>query len=155
MVLDATGTGGQVGFSLAARDLHGQLGAAVIFDPSRENINGLVQRVLQRPPQAIVIYGEAVLANEFYIGLRNARFGGIVAYSGTDDPAFRAGLTSDQVEGIISAQTWSFSLTDQASSEFVLTMPVQQATFRERLKRRNNDLVLLIAAALQRPDTLE
>lgn len=155
VVLDATGTGGQVGFSLAARDLGRQLGAATIFDPSRENINGLVQRVMQRPPQAVVIYGEATLANEFYIGLKNARFGGIVSYGGTDDPAFRAGLTPDQVEGIISAQSWSFALTDVASSEFVLDFARATGNVPRTLEAAGYDSVLLIAAALQRPDTLQ
>lgn len=155
VVLDASGTGGQVGFSLAARDLGRQPGAAVIFDPSGEDLGDLVARVLARPPQALVIYGEAALANEFYIGLRNARFGGIVAYGGADDAAFRAGLSPDFLEGIITATTWSFSLTDPASSGFVLDFSRAFGYVPKALEAAGYDAMLLIAAALQRPESLQ
>lgn len=155
VVLDATGTGGQVGFALASRELGRQQGAAMIFDSTRENVSGLVQRVLQRPPQAIIIFGEPALANEFYLGLRNARYGGIVAYNGADDPAFRTGLSPDLLDGIISPQTWSYALTDSASSGFVLDFARSTGRVPGALEAAGYDSVLLIAAALQQPDTLQ
>lgn len=155
IVLDASGTGGQVGFALAARNIGHQLGAAIIFDSNAETIAQLVTRVLRTSPQALVLYGEPALANEFYLGLKNARYNGIIAYDGAESAAFRTGLANDQLENLIAPQTWSYSLTDEASTQFLLNFIHATGRVPQSLEAAGYDSVLLIAAALQRPDTLQ
>lgn len=155
VLLDPSGTAGQVGFALAVRQLGGQLGTAIIFDPANETIDDLVQRVTQRTPQALVLYGTADIANQFYLGLRAAQYGGIVAYGGAEDPAFRAGLTPAMLDGLVAPLTWSFALTDDSSEQFVLDFARATGRVPGALEAAGYDAVLLIAAGLQRPQLLQ
>lgn len=155
VLLDPSGTAGQVGFALAVRKLGGQLGTAIIFDPANETIDNLVRRVTQRTPQALVLYGAADVANQFYIGLRAAQYSGIVAYGGADDPAFRAGLSPALLDGLIAPLSWSYALTDESSEQFVLDFARATGRVPGALEAAGYDAVLLIAAGLQRPQSLQ
>ncbi|MCC6564993.1 MAG: ABC transporter substrate-binding protein [Chloroflexi bacterium] len=155
VLLDPSGTAGQVGFALAVRQLGGQLGTAIIFDPANETIDNLVRRVTQRTPQALVLYGAADVANQFYIGLRAAQYSGIVTYGGADDPEFRGGLSPALLDGLIAPLSWSYALTDESSEQFVLDFARATGRVPGALEAAGYDAVLLIAAGLQRPQSLQ
>jgi ABC-type branched-subunit amino acid transport system substrate-binding protein len=150
ILLDSAATAGLVGFTSAAQSL----GAT-----NRQPLLGLtstqyVERIMQSNPPALVIYGAVDAATEVIIGLRNARFGGLIAYNDADSPEFRALLPTNELDGIISATSWSFGLSDAASTQFLVDFVRRYGRVPGPIDAAGYDSVVMIAEALSRPGVL-
>jgi len=141
---------GLVGFSTAAQDLGVPNLDPLIEVPS----DSLTQALIRANPQAIALFGAPALANEVVIGLRNARYPGIIAYNNAENPQFRGLLSPAHLDGIISASSWSYALTDDASSQFTLSFVRATGKAPTAVAASAYDSVFLIATALEVPGEL-
>lgn len=141
---------GLVGFSSSAQEL----GAATL-DPFIEvPSESLTQRLIQANPQAIALFGAPALANEVVIGLRNARYPGIIAYNNAEHPQFRDLLSPAHLDGILSASSWSYALSDESSAAFTLAYLRATGLAPSAPAAAAYDAVYMIAAALEVPGEL-
>jgi branched-chain amino acid transport system substrate-binding protein len=141
---------GLVAFSTVAQQLGAQATEPIIEAPS----DSLVQNLLRANPQAIALFGAPALANEVTIGLRNARYTGIIAYNNVEHPQFRDLMAPTYLDGLLSGQTWSYSLIDDPSAQFTLDYVRATGQAPNALAASAYDGVLLIVEALERPGEL-
>lgn len=142
---------GLVGFSTAAQEL----GAATLDPIIEAPSDALIQSLVSANPDAVVLFGAPALANEVVIGLRNARYTGLIAYNHAEHPQFRDLLAPTYLDGIISAQSWSYALSDEASSQFTLDYVRATGLAPSALSAAAYDSTLLIAEALELPGELK
>lgn len=141
---------GLVGFSTAAQSL----GAAALDPFIEAPSEALIQSLIGANPQAIALFGAPALANEVVIGLRNARYPGIIAYNEGEHPQFRDLLSPSHLDGVLSASSWSYALSDEASAEFTLAYVRATGSAPSAIAAASYDSVFLIAAALEAPGEL-
>lgn len=139
-----------VGFSTAAQDL----GASTLEPLIEAPTEGLITTLIETNPQAVALFGAPQLANEVVIGLRNARYPGLIAYNNADDSDFRDLLSPAELDGIISATTWSYTLPDPISEAFTLDYVRYTGHAPTSVAAAGYDSVLMVAAALEAPGEL-
>jgi ABC-type branched-subunit amino acid transport system substrate-binding protein len=139
-----------VGFSTAAQDL-----GASTFDPLIETPSeGLITTLIESNPQAVALFGAPQLANEVVIGLRNARYPGLITYNDAEVVDFRGLLTPAELDGIVSAHTWSYALSDPISEAFILDYVRYTGVAPTSIAAAAYDSVLMVATALEQPGEL-
>jgi len=142
---------GLVGFSTAAQDLGVPNIDPMIEAPS----DALTQALIRANPQAIALFGAPALANEVVIGLRNARYPGVIAYNDAENPQFRDLLSPSHLDGIISASSWSYALNDDASAQFTLNFVRATGKAPTAVAAAAYDAIYMVATALEIPGQLE
>ena len=150
--LDVASTAGVVGFTTAAEALDTPTGSALLRDPQQVTV--LAEQLIEADADVLVTYGSASLAGTLYRDLRAGGWEGLFAYNQAADPNFRSFIPSDQLEGILAADTWSFARTDAASVSFVNNYIRNFAEIPGAVEAASYDAILLIAAALQQPGDL-
>lgn len=151
--LDVESTASMIGFSTAisARGVTPQP-ALLLNEPGE--LNEVVAEALAADPQVVVAYGEPGLAAGLYRNLRASGFQGLYAYNQADDPVFRAAIPFEQLTGILSVTTWSFTSIDTVSVAFLNSTVRAFGRIPGAIEAAGYDAVLLIEAALSQPGEL-
>jgi len=142
---------GLVGFSTSSQEL----GAAALDPIIEAPSDALTQALIRANPQAIALFGAPAFANEVVIGLRNARYPGIISFNNAEDPQFRDLLSPAYLDGIISASSWSYALTDEPSAAFTFAFVRATGKAPTAVAAAAYDSVFMIGTALQIPGQLE
>ncbi len=150
--LDVASTASVIGFQAAASSLGAPTGSALLRDPA--DLTALTDELINVDPDVLAVFGSPALAGSLYINLRDGGWQGLFAYNQPNDPNFRGFIPLEQLEGILSATSWSYTGVDQASVDFLnayirtlgaLPGPIEVAAF---------DSINLIAFALESPGEL-
>lgn len=151
--LDVDSTASMIGFStaIAARGVTPQP-ALLLSEP--DQLTEVVAEALNADPQVIVAYGEPGLAAALYRDLRTGGYQGLFAYNQADNPIFRAAIPFQQLRGILSVTTWSFTSIDVLSVAFLNSNIRAFATIPGPIEAAGYDAILLIEDALSKPGEL-
>jgi ABC-type branched-subunit amino acid transport system substrate-binding protein len=151
--LDVESTASMIGFTTAisARGVTPQP-ALLLSEP--DELTNVVAEALNADPQVVVAYGEPGLAAALYRDLRTGGFQGLYAYNQAHDPVFQAAIPFEQLTGILSVTTWSFTSVDTVSVAFLNANIRAFGEIPGPIEAAGYDAVLLIEAALAQPGEL-
>lgn len=152
--LDVPSTAGVVGFTTAISALGVPAQSTILYN-TNTSIADLANEIIAGNPEMTVVYGPPTLAAELYLTLRASSYLGGFTHNHAEEDAFRVLVPLGELDGILTADTWSISLTDPQSTAFLggyaralgkLPEPIGAATF---------DSIKLIEQALARPGALQ
>lgn len=151
---DADATEKALTFQTAAQDFGANVAPAqIVFNA--DQITTAVNAILATPPQAVVTYGNPPTARAFFQQLRDTGYTGLFAYNQPTDPLFSGDLPPEALTGIISANSWAFTATDRASTDFTLAYLRAYRQIPEPAAAAGADAVELLNVAISRPGTLQ
>jgi ABC-type branched-subunit amino acid transport system substrate-binding protein len=150
--LDVASTAAVVGFNASLNSLGVSPGTALLTDPSDIGILG--EQLIEVESDVLVVYGSPALAGALYNDLRAGGWQGLFVYNQASDPNFKSFVATEQLEGIISATSWSFTSTDRASTTFLNAFIRTFGALPDAVEATAYDGVKLIAQALQQPGDL-
>lgn len=150
--LDIASTASVVGFTSAAEALDAPPGSALLRDP--QQVTNLAQQLVEADTDVLVTFGSPALAGTLYRDLRVGGWEGLFVYNQADDTNFKTFIPDDQLEGIVSANTWSFARIDVASNTFLNRFIRSFGVIPGAVEAASYDAVLMVANALQQPGNL-
>jgi ABC-type branched-subunit amino acid transport system substrate-binding protein/uncharacterized protein YgiM (DUF1202 family) len=151
--LDIESTVEVVGFTQAAQ----QVGLPINGEYIRSDqlaIEGIVTQIQQQQPQFVVTYGPPELAAQLYSGLRQADWPGRFVYNRAGNGEFRDGVQENLLEGILGANTWSYTYGDVRSQTFVLAYIEAFGEVPSAIAAAAYDGVYALRAAIGQPGGL-
>jgi ABC-type branched-subunit amino acid transport system substrate-binding protein len=151
--LDVVSTASVIGFSTSASAL-GVTPQPALLLRQTQDVATFVERLTQADPEVIATYGSPALAGTLYRDLRAAGWQGIFAYNLADDPTFRSVVPFEQLTGILSSTTWSFTAMDSASVTFLNAFIRSFGALPGAIEASSYDGVKLLAAGLGQPGDL-
>jgi ABC-type branched-subunit amino acid transport system substrate-binding protein len=151
--LDVASTASVIGFSSSASAL-GVTPQPALLLRQNEDIPGFVQQLIQADPEVVATYGSPALAGTLYRDLRAGGWQGIFAYNQTDDETFQGVVPVDQLPGIISTSTWSFTSADSVSVTFLNAFIRSFGALPGAVEASAYDSVKLLAQAVGQPGDL-
>lgn len=151
--LDVESTASIIGLSTALSGFGITLNN-LIYDQNINNVESIVTSVIQSQPNAIGIYGPPDLAVQVYNRLKSSGYAGSIVYNQATHPDFVNFVPSNQLTGIVSSTTWSFSSSDESSRNFVADYVSAFGDVPDEISAASYDAVQLIAEATSRPGVL-
>ena len=121
---------------------------------SAELIETTAARLVEEAPAAVVTYGRADRASDFYTSLREAGYNGVFTHPQATLQQFRQDLTPDTFTGIISSTSWTPAAVSQASDTFVLAYVRSFGELPDANAAAGADAVLMVAEAIGMPGEL-
>lgn len=149
--LDIDSTDKTIGFSSAASALGIQPQPTLLFEG---DINRMIQQVIEADPEALITYGDPAIASGLYSGLRTLGWTGLFAYDQVDDANFGATIPLQQLNGILSTTTWSYTSLDEQSVAFLNNYIRTFGEIPGPIEAASYDAMQLLAAAIGQPGTL-
>jgi PKD repeat protein/ABC-type branched-subunit amino acid transport system substrate-binding protein len=150
--LDLESITAAVGFTRTATNLGVAPSAHLLA--RRQTTEEIVASILQRNPQALVVYGPAERTAEIYIALRQAEWAGFFAYEHAESPAFRSRVQESLLQGVIGIDTWSYTFGDELSQEFLFAYTDTYGVVPGELDAAAFDAIYLLREALILPGSL-
>lgn len=145
--LDLESTANLVSFNTAAQSFGVTPGTALLTDPS--DVDVLAERLLATDPSVLVVFGNPSLAGALYSDLRADGWQGLFTYNQATDTRFRNVVQPEQLEGILSATSWSLSINTVQSIRFLNDYIRTFGTIPGEIEASAYDSVMLIAQGLQ------
>ncbi|MCY3779921.1 MAG: ABC transporter substrate-binding protein [Chloroflexi bacterium] len=126
---------------------HGIRPTNLRYDEARLNLDQIAASIAQSAPDVAAVFGPPSLAARAFNAMQTAGYLGEVVYAQATDPAFVQLVPATALSGIISMSTWSYSLDDTASQEFVLAYARAFGILPDALSAAGYDSVRLVAEA--------
>ena len=126
---------------------HGIRPANLRYDDARLNLDQIAASIAQSPPDVVAIFGPPDLAARAFNAMLTAGYTGEVAYAQATEPAFVQLAPAAALPRIISMSTWSYSLDDPVSQNFVLAYARAFGDLPDALSAAGYDSVRLVARA--------
>jgi PKD repeat protein/ABC-type branched-subunit amino acid transport system substrate-binding protein len=150
--LDLQSITAAVGFTRTATNLGVAPSAHLLA--RRQTTEQIVASILQRNPQALVVYGPAERTAEIYVALRQAEWAGFFAYEHAESPAFRSHVQESLLQGVIGIDTWSYTFGDELSQEFLFAYTDTYGVVPGAVDAAAFDAMYLLREALILPGNL-
>lgn len=151
--LDVASTTGVVGFTTALAEHGVQPSISYLLDDNT-TVEDLVERIVTRNPDVVVLYGPPATASILYGELRSSGWSGRFAYNQANASEFRASVPFERLTGVISVTTWSYSSPNQTSERFVLDYIGAYGELPDPVAASAYDGIYLLAEAIGEPGTL-
>ncbi|MGB7341928.1 MAG: ABC transporter substrate-binding protein [Phototrophicaceae bacterium] len=116
--LDIESTVGVIGFTRAASQLGLSPSAQYLLEEDT-SLQEITLNIAAAQTQFVAAYGPPELVAALYTGLRENDWAGRFVYNRANQQAFRDSIQESLLEGVIGASTWSATLADDASQQFV------------------------------------
>jgi PKD repeat protein/ABC-type branched-subunit amino acid transport system substrate-binding protein len=150
--LDLQSITAAVGFTRTATNLGVAPSAHLLA--RRQTNEQIVASILQRNPQALVVYGPPERTAEVYMALRLAEWAGFFAYEQAASPAFRSLVPEYMLQGVIGIDTWSYTFGDELSQEFLFAYTDTYGVVPGAIDAAAFDAIYLLREALILPGSL-
>lgn len=116
---DAESTVNSLGFQTAAVNFGIAIASPQIIN-TPDLVSAGVQAILAAPPDALVAFGDPVLAGQMYAQLRGSGYAGVFVYPEISHPDFVAQFPFDTLKaGLIGTTSWSYAAEDRESTVFL------------------------------------
>ena len=147
MQLDASSTGDLLTFANALSASGVRLSNTLI-DGTNTDADSFARNIIESGVDLLAIYGPPLLAASSLNRIIAAGYQGDIVYDQADDPTFADVVPSEALPGIIGTATWSPSLPDSASEEFVLAFARAFGHLPNAVAASGYDATQAVAAAL-------
>jgi len=151
--LDLASTASVIGFANAITGQGIQQHNTLLLD-GNTTLEQLAGTINQSNPQVVVAYGPTAAAAELYTNLINLPWAGRFAYNQAASPDFRQSFTEAQLNGVLSATSWSHAATDNSSTLFMTNYVRAFGAVPGANAAASYDAVNLLALAIGQPGDL-
>jgi ABC-type branched-subunit amino acid transport system substrate-binding protein len=117
-------------------------------------VTDLATTIVQTDPLAAVVYGDAQLASELFVTLRQAGWDGVLAYDRAASADFTTIVPTSLRSSMLSTTTWPFTATDAQSSRFLGNYVRTFGRIPDAVTAAGYDSVNLLAIAIGQPGDL-
>ncbi|MDQ7027644.1 MAG: ABC transporter substrate-binding protein [Anaerolineae bacterium] len=152
--LDLESTVSVIGFTRAASQLGLIAGEGLLLQEG-VSIDNLVAQIIRQMPQFVVAYGPPELTAQLYTTLRQSDWPGRFVYNRANSVIFRNGVQESLLEGIIGVSSWSYTVGDESSQNFVFAYIRAFGNVPNELDAAAYDTVYLLQKAIGRPGALQ
>lgn len=152
--LDVESTVSMIGFSRASSQL-GLTPSAEYILSGQTSMQNIMLNIVASRPQFVVTYGPPNQVAELYTGLRENEWFGRFVYNQADNGIFRENVQEILLEGIVGVSTWSYTLGDDTSQNFVFSYIRTFGELPDDLAAAAYDGVYMLREAIGQPGNLQ
>lgn len=152
--LDLESTAGVIGFSTALSSVGRAPLASLLLD-GNTTIPQIADTILRQNIDLVATYGPPDIASQLYNQLRATDWEGFFVYNQATNNIFRNAVSPEQLDGILSATTWSLASTDPTSTRFLTVYTRAFLSTPDPVAAASYDAVYLLADAIGLPGDLQ